>query len=127
MVLVDVEIDVLPEHPIVEFLGMTPHRRQGGGAVGQCMLQGIPYHLLHRRDHVGVEAAAGDDAPQRQRRGGVGLPAVAEILDEMQPALLPGEPAFVDADAEVGRAGCQAGHDLGKHDLLDPRRVGVEQ
>jgi hypothetical protein len=124
---VDVELDVLHEHAIVKLLGMLSHRRQGRVAIGQGDCERVADHALHRCDHLGPESAGGHDAAQWQRTAGLGLPAAAEILRERKTARLPGEPALVDADTEVGRAGRKPGHDPGKHDLLDAGRVRMEE
>ena len=67
------------------------------------------------------------DAAERQWGRGRALPHLAEVLDQCQAVLPPGEATLVDADAEVGGAGLECRRDLGEHDLLDGAFTGVEQ
>ena len=101
---VDVELDVLHQHAVVELLGVEPHRRQGRLAVGQGERERVADDALDGRDRLAPQPPGRDDAAERQGRARLGLPAAAEILDQLEAAGLPGEPALVDADAEVGGA-----------------------
>ena len=59
-----------------------------------------------------------EDAAERQRGCGLSLPDLAEIFDQRQTVLTPGESTFMDTDAEVGGAAGERGHDVREHDLL---------
>ena len=68
-----------------------------------------------------------EDAAEGKRSGGGRLPDRAEIFDQGELVRAPGETALMDADAEVGGARIERGHDVGEHHLLHRAFIGMKQ